>query len=233
MESIVIGTIYMSSNTQDLSIPPRGDKRRVRQSANRATYERQDLYAVLDACSIGHVSFMYENWPQSVPTAIARIENHLYLHGHPKSRLYKALSNGERVCVSACRLDGLVKARSAFHCSMNYRSAVVFGQGIAVADDEKPALLDRFTDRLIPGSLDDFRPYLAKELKGTTLVRLPLDEFSVKIRTGDPIDDEEDIDLPHWAGVIPIEAVYGLPIPSGNLKAGIEPTEQLLAEATP
>ena len=223
----------MSNNTQDLPIPPRGDKRLVRQSANRASYEQQDLHAVLDACPIGHVSFIHENWPQSVPTAIARIEDHLYLHGHPKSRLYKALSYGERVCVSACRVDGLVKARSAFHCSMNYRSAVVFGQGTLVADDEKPALLDRFTDRLIPGSLDDFRPYLGKELKGTALVRLPLDEFSVKIRTGDPIDDEDDIDLPHWAGVIPINAAYGVPIPSTNLTGGIEPHRQLLAGVAP
>lgn len=223
----------MSTITQDLSTPPRGDKRRVRQSANRATYEQRDLYAVLDACPIGHVSFVHENWPQSVPTAIARIENHLYLHGHPKSRLYKALSNGDRVCVSACRVDGLVKARSAFHCSMNYRSAVVFGQGALVADDEKPALLDLFTDRLIPGSLDDFRPYLDKELKGTALVRLPLDEFSVKIRTGDPIDDEDDIDLPHWAGIIPVESAYGVPTPSANLRDGIEVPGQLLANTTP
>ena len=222
----------MSNITQDVSIPPRGDKRRVRQSANRAMYERQALYAVLDACPIGHVSFVHENWPQSVPTAIARIEDHLYLHGHPKSRLYQALSNGERVCVSACRVDGLVKARSAFHCSMNYRSAVVFGQGMLVADDEKPALLDLFTDRLIPGSLDDFRPYLDKELKGTALVRIPLTEFSVKIRTGDPIDDE-DIDLPHWAGVIPIDAAYGVPIPSANLRDGIEVPRQLLADTAP
>ncbi|ASJ71557.1 pyridoxamine 5'-phosphate oxidase family protein [Granulosicoccus antarcticus] len=223
----------MSNNTIDTTVPPRGDKRRVRQSPNRASYERDDLYAVLDACPIGHVSFIHENWPQSVPTAIARIDDHLYLHGHPKSRLYKALSAGERVCVSACRVDGLVKARSAFHCSMNYRSAVVFGTGVLVTDEEKPALLDSFTDRLIPGSLNDFRPYLTKELKGTALVRLSLDEYSVKIRTGDPIDDEEDIALHHWAGVIPIESSYGVPVKSANMLDGIPIPDELLAQAKP
>jgi len=223
----------MSSNPQTSTPPPRGDKRLVRQSANRASYEREDLYHVLDVCPIGHVSFVHEGWPQSVPTAIARIDDHLYLHGHPKSRLYLALSRGERVCVSACRVDGLVKARSAFHCSMNYRSAVIFGTGELVGADEKAALLDRFTDRLIPGSLEDYRPYLAKELKGTALVRLALDEYSVKIRTGDPIDDEEDIDLPHWAGVIPIESTYGTPLPSQNLNAAVQVPAALLAGVDP
>lgn len=223
----------MSKNQPNTSIPPRGDKRQVRQSPNRATYEREDLYTVLDACPVGHVSFTHENWPQSVPTAIARIDDHLYLHGHPKSRLYKALSNGDRVCVSACRVDALVKARSAFHCSMNYRSAVVFGEGVLVDDDEKATLLDRFTDRLIPGSLNDFRPFLNKELKGTALVRLPLKEFSVKIRTGDPIDDEADIDLPHWAGVIPIESVYGIPVASANLPEEIQVSDTMLAGVDP
>ncbi|MGQ7845804.1 pyridoxamine 5'-phosphate oxidase family protein [Granulosicoccus sp. 3-233] len=213
--------------------PPRGDKRLVRQSANRASYEREDLYHVLDACPIGHVSFVHEGWPQSVPTAIARIEDHLYLHGHPKSRLYLALSRRERVCVSACRVDGLVKARSAFHCSMNYRSAVVFGAGELVAAEQKAALLDRFTERLIPGSLDDYRPYLAKELKGTALIRLALDEYSVKIRTGDPIDDAEDLDLPHWAGVIPIESTYGTPRPSANLNTAVNLPDTLLAGVDP
>jgi len=213
--------------------PPRGDKRLVRQSANRASYERVDLYHVLDACPIGHVSFVHDGWPQSVPTAIARIDDHLYLHGHPKSRLYLALSSGERVCVSACRVDGLVKARSAFHCSMNYRSAVVFGTGELVGADDKPALLDRFTERLIPGSLDDYRPYLAKELKGTALIRLGLDEYSVKTRTGDPIDDDEDLDLPHWAGVMPIESTYGTPQPSANLNTAMGVPESLLAGVDP
>lgn len=215
------------------STPERGDKKLVRQSPKRASYDKESLYATLDACNIGHVSFVDNGWPQSVPTAIARIDDYLYLHGHPKSRLYKALGNGERVCVSACRVDGLVKARSAFHCSMNYRSAVVFGCASLVEGDQKVDLLDKFTNHLIPGSLSDFRPVLAKELKGTALVRILLDEYSVKIRNGDPVDDDEDIDLPHWAGVIPIESTYGKPISAADLTDGLHAHADLLLNAKP
>jgi len=179
------------------------------------------------------VSFVHDGWPQSIPTAIARIGDALYLHGHPKSRLYLALARGDRVCVSVCRVDGLVKARAAFHCSMNYRSAVVFGQGTVVSDSEKPALLDHFTDRLIPGSLNDYRPILPKELKGTVLIRLALDDFSVKIRQGDPIDDKDDIALQNWAGVIPIHASYGAPVSAGNLPSGVTYKPELLKGVEP
>lgn len=203
----------------DTTVPAKGDKRRVRQSANRAAYDKQALYSVLDACLIGHVSFVHDGWPQSIPTSVARIEDDLYVHGHPKSRMYTALTEGHKVCVSVCRVDGLVKARSAMHCSFNYRSAVVFGCGEAVNSEEKPELLDAFTDKLIPGSLPDYRPHLAKELKGTVLIKLPLTDFSVKIRTGDPVDDKEDIDLNHWAGVIPIESFYGEPIRAQNMRS--------------
>lgn len=213
--------------------PAKWDKRRVRQGPKRARYDRQALHEVLDICPVGHVSFMHDGWPQSVPTAIARIDDHVYLHGHPKSRLYTALTQGERVCISACRVDGLVKARSAFHCSLNYRSAVVFGCGEAVTGADKLTLLDRFTDHLIPGSLDDFRPVLDKELKGTVLIRVPLDDYSVKIRTGDPIDDEEDLATAHWAGVIPIESRYGIPVNSTDLADDLRPSAALLDGAMP
>lgn len=210
-------------------IPPKGDKRRVRQSANRAVYDREVLYSVLDAANIGHVAFVQEGWPQSIPTAIARLDDHLYLHGSRSSRMYKALAAGEKVCVSICLVDALLKARSAFHCSMNYRSAVVFGCGESVHGEEKLALLDRFTEHLIPGTFDDFRPALPKELKATELVRIPLNKTSAKIRTGDPVDDEEDIDLPHWAGIIPLKTVAGEPIDSANLSESIRPGTSLLA----
>jgi len=175
--------------------PARHDKRRVRQAPNRADYTKETLYATLDACIVGHVSFVQDGWPQSIPTAIARIGDHLYL-------------------------------RSAFNSSMNYRSAVVFGQGSLVTGDEKATLLNAFTHHLIPGSLEDFRPMLAKELKATALIRIPLDDFSVKIRTGDPIDDKDDLALTHWAGVIPINSEYGKSIPSADLsQEGITPFE--------
>lgn len=212
----------------DSQKPEIGDKRRVRQSPQRGHYDVESLHRVLDACSIGHVSFMYEDWPQSVPTAIARINSHLYLHGHPKSRLFSTMSSGVRICVSAMFVTGLVKARSAFHCSMNYQSAVVFGCAEVVSGEEKIELLDAFTEHLIPGSRNDFRPHLPKELKGTMLLRLPLTEFSVKIRTGDPVDDKDDLDLPFWAGVIPINVQYGTPVPSSDLPPGTQPHDDML-----
>jgi len=211
------------------AIPPRGDKRRVRQSANRALYEQLDLFRVLDSASIGHVAFNHDGWPQSIPTAIARIDDHLYLHGSRSSRLYQALASGERVCVSVCMVDALIKARSAFHCSMNYRSAVIYGCAESVENADKEALLDRFTEHLIPGTSDDYRAPLAKELKATELVRLPLTDFAVKIRTGDPIDDDEDLELPYWAGIIPMITTAGIPIASGNLPDTVKPSESLLA----
>lgn len=202
-------------------VPPKGDKRRVRQAANRAVYDRDTLHAILDACSIGHVAFVHEGWPQSIPTAIARIDDGLWLHGSRSSRLYQVLAAGERVAVSVCLVDALIKARSAFHCSMNYRSAVVFGYGEPVSGDRKRAILDRFTEKLIPGSAADLREHLDKELKATELVRLPLDDASCKVRTGDPVDDEEDLELPYWAGQIPLVTTTGTPIPSSDLSPGI------------
>lgn len=215
-------------NNDSIALPPKGDKKRVRQSANRAVYDQSSLYQVLDAASIGHVSFIHEGWPQSIPTAIARIDHHLYLHGSRSSRLYMALAAGERVCVSVCLVDALVKARSAFHCSMNYRSAVVFGCGEAVLGDEKRVLLDTFTEQLIPGTINDYRPMLPKEVKATELIRIPLDEASAKIRTGDPVDDADDMGLDHWAGVIPIVTTAGVPIASANLPDSVRPKNELL-----
>jgi len=209
------------------SNPAKGDKRRVRQSPNRAAYDRESLYKILDASLIGHVAFTLDDWPQSIPTAIARIDDHLYLHGSRSSRLFKFMAAGNRVCVSVCLVDALLKARSAFHCSMNYRSAVIFGCGEVVSADEKMPLLDQFTERLIPGSIDDYREPLAKEIKATELIRLPLDETSAKIRTGDPVDDDEDVSLPHWAGIIPLRLVPGEPFPSENLPSDVAMPEQL------
>ena len=164
---------------------------------------------------------MHDGAVQAVPTAIARLDDALYLHGSTKSRLYMALADGVEAAVSVCLVDGLVKARSAFHCSMNYRSAVVFGRASPVTGDAKAALLDRFTERLIPGSAGDFRPHLAKELRATALVSLPLTVFSVKVREGDPVDDDEDLELSHWAGVLPLETRLGAPVPAPDLAGGV------------
>ena len=133
------------------------------------------------------------------------------------------------MCVSVCLVDALIKARSAFHCSMNYRSAMVFGRAESVGGSEKLSLLDQFTEHLIPGTTDDFRPHLAKELKATMLIRIPLDESSAKVRTGDAIDDEEDIELPHWAGIIPLQTIARAPITAADLPNSVKPKAALLA----
>ena len=211
------------------TLPPKGERHRVRQAANRARYDRDTLHAILDASPVGHVAFVHEGWPQSIPTAIARLDESLWLHGSRSSRLYRVLAAGEPVAVSVCLVDALVKARSAFHCSMNYRSAVVFGRGEPVQGAAKREVLDRFTERLIPGSAGDYRDHLAKELKATELIRIPLDQASCKVRTGDPVDDEEDLSLPHWAGIVPLSIVSGVPTPAANLPPGIEPPASLRA----
>jgi len=205
----------------DLGNQPPSERTQVRQASKRGAYDTQTLHAILDASSIGHVAFNYDGVPHSIPTAIARIDDGLWLHGSRSSRLYKLLAAQQPVAVSVCIVDGLVKARSAFHCSMNYRSAVVFGRGKAVLGDAKIAILDQFTEKLIPGSKGDFREHLAKELKATELIRIPLDEASCKVRTGDPIYDEEDLSLPYWAGVIPLTSVNAAAQPAANLPAGI------------
>ena len=201
--------------------PPKGARHRVRQSAARAAYDRDTLYAVLDACRVGHVAIIDNGKPVSIPSAVARMGDHLYLHGSNSSRLFKAMADGCDISVSVCELDALVVARSAMHCSMNYRSAVVFGRGEKVAEDEKVALLDAFTEHLIPGSSGHFRPHLAKEIKATTLIRIGLDEASAKVRTGGPVDDDEDIGLSIWAGVIPLTVVQEPAIDADNLPSGI------------
>lgn len=203
--------------------PLQAARTRVRQSAKRAAYDRESLYAVLDACRIGHVAIIDEGKPVSIPLAVARVGDALYLHGSNSSRIFKAMSDGCDVCVSMCELDALVVARSAMHCSMNYLSAVVFGVGERVDESEKVELLDAFTEHLIPGSHGHFRPHLRKEIKATTLIRIALDEASAKVRTGGPVDDREDIELPIWAGVIPLNRAQGAPIGSDDLPVGIEP----------
>jgi len=176
----------------------------------------------VDAASVGHVAFVHDGWPHTIPTAIARLDDSLWLHGSRSSRLYQVLAAGEPVAVSVCLVDALVKARSAFHCSMNYRSAVVYGRGVPVGGAAKREVLDRFTESLIPGSAGDYRAHLARELKATEQIRLPLDEASCKVRTGDPIDDDDDLSLSHWAGIIPLTTVSGTPRAAANLPAGID-----------
>ena len=184
----------------------------------RGVYDKDRIYAILDEGVICHVGFVVDGQPFVIPTGYARQGDHLYLHGSPASRMLGALAGGIECCVTVTLLDGFVLARSAFHHSMNYRSVVVLGRARFVEDAaEKEAAMRCFTNHIVPGRWDEVRPVTSHELKSTTVLALPLTEASAKIRTGPPIDDEEDYALPIWAGVVPLETHPSTPIPDARI----------------
>ena len=185
----------------------------------RGVYDRELVYRILDEGLICHVGFAIEGRPFVIPTGYARVQDLLYIHGSQASRMLRTLQRGVDACVTATLLDGLVLARSAFHHSMNYRSVVVFGRATLVNDlHEKLSALRAFSEHMIPGRWDDARKPTVQELKATTVLSLPLEEASAKVRTGPALDDDEDYELPIWAGVIPVSLIAGPPIPDPRLK---------------
>jgi len=189
----------------------------------RGVYDRELVYSILDEGLICHVGFAVEGRPFVIPTGFARHGDQLYIHGSQASRMLRTLKGGIDVCMTVTLLDGLVLARSAFHHSMNYRSVVVFGRATTVDDPaDKVAALVAFSEHVIPGRWNDVREPTEQELKATTVLSLPLEEVSAKVRTGPPLDDEEDYELPVWAGVIPLQLVATAPIPDPRLGTGIE-----------
>jgi uncharacterized protein len=196
---------------------------RVRRVPARGSYERDTVHAILDEALISHVGFVHEGEPVVIPMLHARIDDRLYLHGSSASRLIRTLADGVPVCATATLVDGLVLARSAFHHSVNYRSVVVFGQARLVEPpEERLRAIELFTERLVPDRWPEVRPPTRQELKGTKVLSLPLDEASAKVRTGPPIDDEEDYGLPVWAGVLPLRTVVDAPAPDPRLEPGVD-----------
>ena len=193
------------------------DRSVVKRLPARASYDATTVHAVLDAALLGHVGFVVDGQPFVIPMLYGRDGDALYLHGSVASRLLRSMADGIEVCLTATLVDGLVLARSAFHHSMNYRSVVVFGTAVPVDGDEKVHGLHCITEHVAPGRWDAARPPNDKELKVTKVLRLDIVEASVKTRTGDPIDDEDDLDLPVWAGVVPCSLVFGDPIASADL----------------
>ncbi|MDC0948821.1 pyridoxamine 5'-phosphate oxidase family protein [Gammaproteobacteria bacterium] len=193
----------------------------VRQSAERADYDRDSIYAVIDDAIVATIAIADDDGPIVIPMVIGRIDDAIYLHGSRTSRIMRYLAAGHPVSVCVHHLDGLVVARSTMHCSANYRSAVIHGRCELVDETEKVDLLDALSESIFPGSSHDFRDHLPKELKATALVRLSLAEAAAKIRCGGPNDDEEDLELPYWAGVIPIRRVFDAPIDADDLPSGI------------
>lgn len=185
----------------------------VRRVAERGVYDHETIAAILDEALICHVGLVHDGYPVVIPTIHARVGSTLYIHGSPASRVLRAMKKGAEVCVTASIIDGLVLARSVFHHSMNYRSVVIYGIPRLVTDpDEKMLAFEAVTEHVAKGRWADARGPNDHEIKATLILALPLDEASAKVRTGGPIDDEEDYDLPIWAGVLPVAATYGRPI---------------------
>ena len=194
---------------------------RLVREADRAVYDRAAAYKILDEGFICHVGFVADGQPFVIPTGYGRVGDNLYIHGSAASRMLRNLEQGVAVCVTVTLLDGLVLARSIFNHSMNYRSVVVLGTAVAVQDPaEKLEALRRLSEHILPGRWAESRQPNEKEIKATLVMRLPITEFSAKVRQGPPIDDAEDLAFPTWAGVIPLQMVAGEPIDDPKLIAG-------------
>ncbi len=195
----------------------------VKRMPARGDYDRATIYPIIDAALICHVGFVADGQPYVIPTIHARMGDSLILHGAKASRLLKHIASGEPLCITITHLDGLVLARSTFHSSMNYRSALIFGRGHVIKGEAKKLkALEVLTEHLMPGRWADSRQPHPIELKGTTVVEVPIESASAKIRTGPPGDDEADYALPLWAGVLPIVQQWGAPIDDPRLAEGIE-----------
>lgn len=195
---------------------------RVKRHAERGAYDRSTIYDILDAGLICHVGIVEDGQPFVMPTIHARMGDRLLLHGSPGSRLLRSIKSGASLCVTVTLLDGLVLARSAMHHSMNFRSVVLLGSGSVIEDeDEKIQALRTISDHIVPGRWMEVRPPSADELKMTMVIAIPIDEASAKIRTGPPVDDEDDYRLAVWAGVLPLQLTPQAPQPDARLLEGV------------
>ncbi|PTL85827.1 pyridoxamine 5'-phosphate oxidase family protein [Vitiosangium sp. GDMCC 1.1324] len=214
--------------------PPPSERGTVRRLPQRASYEEPVIHAILDEGLVAHVGVTVEGQPYVLPMVYGRIGRNLYLHGASVSRLARQLAQGVPVCLTVTLLDGLVLARSAFHHSANYRSVVALGTAVLVTDEgEKLRALEAITDHALRGRWAEVRAPNAQELKATSVLRLPLEEASAKIRTGPPRDDEEDLPLDCWAGVLPLRLMALPPVPAPELREGIRPPASLFENKSP
>ncbi len=204
-------------------------RNKVKRIPQRGSYDKETLYQILDAGFLCHAGFVVDGQPYVIPTIYGRENNHLYLHGATTSRMLVNLKEGIPVCITVTHLDGIVLARSAFHHSMNYRSAVVFGKAKEVSDEQKENALFVVSENIIKGRWDEVRSPNPKELKATTVLALEIDQASSKIRTGPPKDEPEDYALDIWAGVIPFNLVPGESISDDELKPGLCPSQSVVS----
>jgi len=209
-------------NFGDLVMDPMSSRATLKRNARRAEYDPQAMRAILAQQQICHVAYVAGGEPRQIATLYFSDEQHLYLHGNRQSALLTHMAAGGEVSVSVMILDGVVVARSGFHCSMNYRSVTVYGRGEEVTGDDHRRALDHFVAALIPGHERVVREPTRQELAATAVVRVSLSEMVAKVRGGDPIDDEADLAGAVWAGVIPLSMQAGTPQPAADLRAGIE-----------
>lgn len=203
-------------------------KNQIKRSPKRAIYQKEEIYQILDKEYLCHVGFIHENYPVVIPTMYGREADFLYIHGSSVSRLIKQISTGIDVCLSIANVTGWVLARSAYHHSLNYESVVVFGKAKLVSDEEKPQALKIISDHLIKGRWEEVRPPSEKELKATQVLKIEIEQISAKKRTGDPLDEKEDYQLPIWAGVLPVDKKIGTPLADEKLNPEIALPNSLL-----
>ncbi len=193
-----------------------------RRLAERGSFDVELINAIVDEAMFCHVGFAVDGRTVVIPTIHARIDDQLYLHGAVANAMLKSLADAVDVCVTITIADGLVLARSAFHHSMNYRSVMVFGTAARVDDiDEKRRALDALVEHVVAGRGADARPPTESEMRKTLVVRLPINEASAKVRRGGPIDDEEDLSLDVWAGVVPCQITFGTPEPAPGVESAV------------
>jgi len=198
-------------------------KNKVVRGANRGVYDKMQVFEILDGAFLCHISFVIDQKPFIIPTAYARLGEQILIHGSKKSRMLLELPKQEQVCVAVTHLDGLVLARSAFHHSVNYRSVIIYGKAQLVEDtEEKMNALKLITNNILENRWDEVRLPNQKEMDVTSVISITMDSVSAKVRTGDPVDDKEDYELPIWAGVVPIRSVYENAKPDEKLNSGIE-----------
>jgi uncharacterized protein len=209
-------------DTQTATARPVSDRVRLRRKRERGSYEREAIDAILDEGLIAHLGLVHDGQPLVIPTLHARAGNIVYCHGSSASRTLKAMGQGQPACLTVSLIDGLVLARSAMHHSANYRSAVLLGTARVVDDpEERMAGFEAIVERIVPGRWSEVRPPTENEIKATSLLALPIEEASAKVRTGPPLDDEEDYASDAWAGVIPLTLSAGEPIADPRLREGI------------
>jgi nitroimidazol reductase NimA-like FMN-containing flavoprotein (pyridoxamine 5'-phosphate oxidase superfamily) len=190
----------------------------VKRLPKRGHYDKETIFKILDGHFICHLSWETDNQPYVLPTAFGRKGDIIYVHGSSKSRMLSALTDGRPLCLVVTHIDGLVLARSAFHHSMNYRSAIIYGHAHEIEGEEKMEALRIVSEQIIPGRWDEVRLPTELELKATTVLAIEIDSASAKIRTGPPADDEADYDLPIWAGVLPVRLTFEKPIDDPAMK---------------